>query len=102
MRVGWAVLAGTAAFMAISVFGLFHFSRKARDIKVISRTSRIVGQTGVVRSTLDPTGTVYLAGELWTAESESGDTIESGETVVAAELDGVTLKVVRESSLGAI
>ena len=102
MRVGWAVLAGTAGFMAISLFGLFHFSRKARDIKVISRTSQIVGQTGVVRSTLDPTGTVYLAGELWTAESESGDTIESGETVVAAELDGVTLKVVRESSLGAI
>lgn len=102
VRVGWAVLAGTAVFIAISVFGLFHFSRKARDIKVVSRTSQIVGQTGVVRSTLDPTGTVYLAGELWTAESEDGDTIESGETVVAAELDGVTLKVVRESSLGTI
>ena len=102
VRVGWAVLAGTAVFIAISVFGLFHFSRKARDIKVVSRASQIVGQTGVVRSTLDPTGTVYLAGELWTAESEDGDTIESGETVVAAELDGVTLKVVRESSLGTI
>ncbi len=102
MRVGWAVLAGTAVFIAISVFGLFHFSRKARDIKVISRASQIIGQTGVVRSTLDPNGTVYLAGELWTAESESGDTIESGEAVVAAEMDGVTLKVVRESSLGAI
>ena len=102
VRVGWAVLAGTAVFIAISVFGLFHFSRKARDIRVISRASQIVGQTGVVRTTLDPTGTVYLAGELWTAESESGETIESGETVVAAELDGVKLKVVRESSLGAI
>ena len=102
MRVGWAVLAGTAVFIAISVFGLFHFSRKARDIRVISRASQIVGQTGVVRTTLGPTGTVYLAGELWTAESESGETIESGETVVAAELDGVKLKVVRESSLGAI
>ena len=102
VRVGWAVLAGTAVFIAISVFGLFHFSRKARDIKVVSRASQIVGQTGVVRSTLDPTGTVYLAGELWSAESEDGGTIESGETVVAAELDGVTLKVVRESSLGTI
>lgn len=102
MRVGWAVLAGTAAFIALSVFGLFHFSRKARGITVVSRASQIVGQTGVVRSTLDPTGTVYLAGELWTAESETGDTIESGETVVASELEGVTLKVVRESSLGAI
>ncbi|MCE2456308.1 MAG: nodulation protein NfeD [Dehalococcoidia bacterium] len=102
MRVGWAVLAGTAVFIAISVFGLFHFSRKAQDITVVSRASQIIGQTGVVRSTLDPIGTVHLAGELWTAESESGDTIESGETVVAAELDGVKLRVVRESSLGAI
>ena len=102
MRVGWAVLGGTAAFMALSVFGLFHFSRKAKQIEVISRTSQIVGQTGVARSRLDPKGTVYLAGELWTAESESGDTIESGESVVAAELDGVTLKVFKESSLDAI
>ncbi len=102
VRVGWAVLGGTAVFVALSVFGLFHFSRKAREIEVISRTSQIVGQTGVVRSTLDPTGTVYLAGELWTAESESGDTIENGETVVAAEIDGVTLKVFKESSLDAM
>ena len=96
------MLGGTAAFMALSVFGLFHFSRKAKQIEVISRTSQIGGQTGVARSRLDPKGTVYLAGELWTAESESGDTIESGESVVAAELDGVTLKVFKESSLDAI
>ena len=102
MRVGWAVLGGTAAFIALSVFGLFHFSGQAREIQVVSRTSQLVGQTGVVRSKLDPRGTVYLAGELWTAESESGDIIESGESVVAAELDGVTLKVVSESSLDAI
>ena len=102
VRVGWAVLGGTAAFIAFSVFGLFHFSRKAREIEVISRISQIVGQTGVARSTLDPRGTVYLAGELWTAESESGDTIEVGESIVAAELDGVTLRVYTESSLDAI
>jgi membrane-bound serine protease (ClpP class) len=102
VRVGWAVLGGTAAFMALSLFGLFHFSRKARDIEVVSRSSQIVGQTGIVRSTLDPKGTVYLAGELWSAESETGEVIGDGESVVAAELDGVTLKVFRESSLDAI
>ena len=102
VRVGWAVLGGTAAFIALSVFGLFHFSRKARTIQVVSRASQIIGQTGVVRSTLDPRGTVYLAGELWTAESESGETIETGESVVASELDGVTLKVFKESSLDAL
>ena len=102
VRVGWAVLGATAAFLALSVFGLFHFSKKAKLIQVVSRASQIIGQTGEVRSTLDPRGTVYLAGELWTAESETGDTIETGESVVASEIDGVTLKVFRESSLEAI
>ena len=102
VRVGWAVLGGTAGFIALSVFGLFHFSRKAQHIEVVSRTSQIVGQTGVVRSTLDPKGTVFVVGELWSAESESGETIATGEDVVVAELDGVTLKVLKASSLDAL
>ena len=102
VRVGWVVLGGTAGFIALSVFGLFHFSRKARHIEVVSRTSQIVGQTGAVRSTLDPKGTVFVVGELWTAESESGETIATGEDVVVAELDGVTLKVLKTSSLDAL
>ena len=58
--------------------------------------------TVITRSTLDPKGTVYLVGELWSAESEFGEIIEDGESVVAAELDGVTFKVFRKSSLDAI
>ena len=58
--------------------------------------------TVIIRSTLDPKGTVYLVGELWSAESEFGEIVEDGESVVAAELDGVTFKVFRKSSLDAI
>ena len=96
VRVGYGVLGVTAAFMALSLAGLWHFSRKARGITVVSRESQIIGQVGTVRRTLEPRGTVYAAGELWTAESLSGETIEVGESVVVTDMDGVILTVRKE------
>ncbi len=99
VRVGYGVLGVTAAFMALSLVGLWHFSRKARKITVVTRESQIVGQVGVVRRTLEPRGTVYAAGELWTADSESGETIESEESVIVTDMDGVILTVRREDEV---
>ena len=96
VRVGYGALGVTAAFMAISLVGLWHFSRKARTITVVTRESQIVGQVGTVRRILEPRGTVYAAGELWTAESLSGETIEVGESVVVTDMDGVILTVRKE------
>lgn len=96
VRVGYGVLGVTAAFMAVSLAGLWYFSRKARGITVVTRESQIVGQVGTVRRTLEPRGTVYAAGELWTAESLSGETIELGESVIVTDMDGVILTVRKE------
>ena len=96
VRVGYGVLGVTAAFMAVSLAGLWYFSRKARGITVVSRESQIVGQVGTVRRTLEPRGTVYAAGELWTAESLSGETIEVGESIIVTDMDGVILTVRKE------
>ncbi len=96
VRVGFGALGVTAAFMAVSLVGLWFFSRKARNIMVVSRSSQIVGQVGVVRTVLEPRGTVQVAGELWTAESLSGETIESGESVIVSDVDGVILTVYQD------
>ena len=96
VRVGYGVLGVTAAFMAVSLLGLWHFSRKARNITVVSRESQIIGQVGTVRRILEPRGTVYAAGELWTAESFSGETIEVGESVIVTDMEGVILIVRKE------
>ena len=96
VRVGYGVLGVTAAFMAASLAGLWYFSRKARGITVVSRESQIIGQVGTVRRILEPRGTVYAAGELWTAESLSGETIEVGESVIVTDMDGVILTVRKE------
>lgn len=97
VSVGYWTLAGAAAFFAVSLFGLWHFGRKARKIRVASRSSQIIGKIGVVRTSLDPKGSVQVESELWSAESDSGETIPSGESVIVADLDGLTLKVFRES-----
>ena len=102
VRVGYAALAVVGVFLALSVGGLFYFSRKAKAVHVQPRAAEIVGQVGEVRTTLDPTGTVQVASELWTAESGTGETIESGENVVVSEIDGLVLKVFRENSLEAL
>lgn len=97
VSVGYWTLGGVAAFFAVSLAGLWHFSRKARTIRMASRSSQIIGKIGVVRTSLDPKGSVQVESELWSAESDSGETIASGEFVVVSEMDGLTLKVFRES-----
>ena len=101
VRVGYWTLAGVAAFFALSVGGLWHFSRKARRIRVPPKSSDIVGQTGIVRSPLIPRGTVQVAGELWTAVSDDGEIIGRNEFIVVSEIRGLTLTVFRESVIDA-
>ena len=101
VRVGYGVLGVTALAMGVSVAGLWYFARKSRTLISLPRDAEIVGQTGVVRTALEPKGTVQVASELWTAESDSGERIESGENVIVAEVDGITLKVFKADNLEA-
>ena len=93
---GFGIFGATVAFMCASLAGIWYFARKARNITAVSKDSQIIGQVGTVRAGLDPTGTVQVANELWTAESDSGEPIESGERVMVTEVEGLTLKAFRD------
>lgn len=56
----------------------------------------LIGQTAVVRSVLDPRGTVFVEGEIWNAWLEAGKA-DIGEEVTVLGIDGLRLKVVRKS-----
>ena len=58
----------------------------------------LVGQAGKTTTSLDPRGTVLIAGELWSAESDSGEDIPEGEEVIILEVVGLTLKVFKASN----
>lgn len=59
---------------------------------VITGQEALLGETGIVREELNPRGTIFIAGEIWNAET-TGETIPRGEKVVITEINGLSLKV---------
>ena len=53
----------------------------------------LVGQVGVVKVILDPDGVVHVAGEDWSAVSDSEDIIYEGNDVMVSSVDGLKLNV---------
>ena len=57
----------------------------------------LVGTVGIVTSELSPVGSVRVAGEQWSAVSDSGAVVPTGERVMILDVEGLTLSVTRES-----
>ena len=61
-----------------------------------SHAAGIVGSEGVARTNLDPSGSVQVKSELWSAEaSKKGIRIDAGEKVIVNRIDGLTVFVSR-------
>ena len=59
--------------------------------KPVIDLSKLLGEIGEVRTPLDPTGSVYISGELWTARAES--TLDVGTKVRVCDREGLILVV---------
>jgi membrane-bound serine protease (ClpP class) len=68
---------------------------QARRARPQTGQEEMIGQLGVVREPLAPTGTVFVHGEIWRAHTE-GDPVPTGAIVrVDAISDGLLLEVSR-------
>ena len=85
----------TGATMAITlgtvVFGLSSL-RRLRHQTGPSASAALWNGHGVALSDLDPQGTVRIAGETWSAESD-GSAIRAGTAVIVVEINRLHLKV---------
>jgi len=83
-------IAGTlAAMMALVAFKIV----QVRHAPVVTGTSELIGQVGVVREALAPNGVVFVHGELWQAHTE-GEPLEPGTPVRVEGIDdGLVLEV---------
>jgi membrane-bound serine protease (ClpP class) len=91
MRVKLAnALAVATPFGAITVF-LMTIALRARRNKVTTGAQGMIGQPGVARSSLAPSGQVTVVGEIWNAYSSIP--VPIGEPVVVRGIDGLTLIV---------
>ena len=87
----WAT---AAALVALVVAGLLLVGRLfAADRRRPARTGLegMVGERGVARSVLDPSGTVLVRGEIWRAHASVR--IEEGAALRVVAVDGLELKV---------
>ena len=76
-------IAGTlAAVMALVAFKIV----QVRRAPVVTGSSEMLGQVGVVRQRLDPTGFIFVHGELWQARS-TDEPIEPGTPVRIERID---------------
>ena len=80
-----AVIAMAATIAGLMAFAAFKIVQ-ARKAPVVTGTSELVGQVGVVRETLAPAGTVFVRGELWKARSSDGR-LERGVPVRVDSID---------------
>ncbi|MEW6233601.1 MAG: nodulation protein NfeD [Chloroflexota bacterium] len=83
-----AVVGLTAAFFVFVVGAALRAQRR----RVTTGREGLVGQVGVAKAALAPSGTILVDGELWEATSLSGR-IEPGQRVRVIEVDGLRLKV---------
>ena len=77
-----AIAAGLASLMGLAAVKIV----QARRAPVVTGTSELVGQVGVVRDALAPAGTVFVRGELWKARSSDGP-LERGASVRVDAID---------------
>jgi membrane-bound serine protease (ClpP class) len=90
----WLILATTLGVAAFFFLGLSAAVRAQRRPIAVGRET-LVGQVGVVRKPLRPTGIAHLQGEEWTAISSTGDEIPAGAVVRVVSMDGLSLRVER-------
>lgn len=95
---GWLIGGATLASAGMAGIVLHALMRSLRQRKVDLAALNVAGGKGHVRKAIaaGETGTVQVAGQLWTAEAD--EPIEAGAEVVVDRREGLTLHVTRAAS----
>jgi membrane-bound serine protease (ClpP class) len=70
--------------------------RQAKNVPVYARATtsgELIGQMGQAITDLSPQGTVYVAVEQWSAESDNEEPIQNGKEVLVTAVEGLVLRV---------
>ncbi len=89
--ISWISIGVAAVVSVIFFLGVLSYAIKAQLSKVKTGREGLIGETGIARTDLTPSGKVFVHGELWDAAAE--ETIASGERVRVVAVDGMMLKV---------
>lgn len=88
MQVSWPFVVVVSLAVGGSSFALLLVALRSRNLPLRTGVQILIGQEGEARSS----NSVQVAGELWTAEPESG-TLEAGQAVIVTEVRGLKVRV---------
>jgi len=87
-----AALAAWVVFVVVNIVRIRHMPPK-------TGVQTILGHQAIARSSLNPTGFVFVDGEYWQAESEDGE-VQPGEPVIVTDIQGLKLTVKKQPAEG--
>jgi membrane-bound serine protease (ClpP class) len=88
MQISWPFVVAVSLAIGGLSFALLWVALRSRNLPLRSGVETLIGKVGEARSA----NSVQVAGELWTAEPESG-TLEAGQSVVVTEVRGLKVRV---------
>jgi membrane-bound serine protease (ClpP class) len=94
LSISWQSIATVAVVSVIFFFTVLSYAVKAQLSKVRTGREGMIGEAGVARSNIAPSGKVFLHGELWDARAD--EPIQAGERVVIVAVEGMVVKVKKE------
>jgi membrane-bound serine protease (ClpP class) len=93
-RVSVPLVVATGLALGVFFFIIVGFALRAQKTPLKMGTLSLLGQVGVVNTPLNPTGTVQLGSELWTAIVEDGgQLVPKGAHVEVIALDRLQIRV---------
>ncbi|OGS11710.1 MAG: hypothetical protein A2234_08290 [Elusimicrobia bacterium RIFOXYA2_FULL_58_8] len=94
LSVSLNMLVSTIIGLVAVVAALAYIVLRAQLLRVVTGIESLAGKKGLAKTALSPKGTVLAEGELWEAESLSGD-IPAGAEVTVTAVEGFKIKVRR-------
>jgi membrane-bound serine protease (ClpP class) len=87
------VMVGLTILFGVLIAATAYLTRRMRMSPILVGSLRVVGETGVVSTDLNPLGAVHAAGEEWSARSVDGRMLARGTRVQVVRQDGLVLYV---------
>ena len=93
-RVSVPLVVGVSLFSGLIFFTIMMIAVRAQRAPVRTGQESMTGKMGVARSAINPSGSVQVGGELWTAELAPGEApIPAGARVIVESAEGIRVMV---------
>jgi len=92
LAISMSMLISTIVGLIAVVAGVAYLALRAQLRQVVTGIESLKGKKGLAKTALNPNGTVLVEGELWQAESVSGD-IPDGAQIDVTAVEGFKVRV---------